>query len=188
MSDAQAQAGEVRGARGEQDGATGRGGQEGRGPARLVVVVQGEEHTRLVEVIEDEQPAGVRFQPGFDGLHDQCLLSGILLRQIEPGGDVAVGAVERLQGIGAHPEDGAILLAVAIGVFDGELGFADAAQATDGLHLADGDALAAAQLHVNLSQLLLARGEERIARERDIPGTVLSPRKADNSRIGKRGE
>ena len=94
----------------------------------------------------------MRLQPGFDGLGDDLLLLGVAVGELEEGGEGAVGGDERLLRFGANPEDGFVFVAVAIGVFGGELGFADAAQAADGLWLGEGSGLAGLELIVQLEQ------------------------------------
>src|SRR5690242_4256776 len=71
--------------------------------------------------------------PGLDGFDDALLISQVLFRQVEQGGDGEIVGAEGLSCIGMCPEYGLVILLMAVGIFEGELRFADAAQAADRL-------------------------------------------------------
>src|SRR5579885_2735392 len=88
---------------------------------------------------------------------------------MEQAGQFAVGGIERFQSVGAHPEHGLILMAIAIGVLDGKLRLADPAQPADRLHLPDGCLATAPELFTEPGEFLLASGEERVTWKRKVP-------------------
>ncbi len=70
-------------------------------------------------------------------------------------------------GFGAYPEDVRVVVAGLVGVFDGGLGFADAAEATDGGRLSERGGLIATEQGVQAGEDLFAAGEEGVAEKRD---------------------
>ncbi len=99
--------------------------------AGQVVFDQGE----VVGVVEDGEPAVVGGEPVLDGGHDDALVLFVAFGQLQQAGQVDEAGDEGIQRGGIDPQDVAVLVLVAIGVFDGGLGFADAAQSVDGLCL-----------------------------------------------------
>ena len=69
--------------------------------------------------------------------------------------------------LGIEPEDGLVLVAIAIGVLDGGLGLADAAQAADGL--GQGGPAPLGELLPQVGEDVLASREEGVPRMGDVP-------------------
>jgi hypothetical protein len=57
---------------------------------------------------------------------------------VHPPGECGIAGLEGERRFGGDPEGGPVLAAIAVGVLDGGLGLADAAQAADGLDLTEG--------------------------------------------------
>lgn len=124
-----------------------------------------------IDVVEDEEPAGMSLQPIEDRGYLHLGLAGILFGEIQNHGTTERGQV-RLQaggGIGLDEEQRGVLVGIAVGVFEGSAGFADSAQAVDGGRSGSGgdggDALVAevlgcAQGVVQLGEKILAAFEE----------------------------
>ena len=143
-----AQAGEVVGARGDQDVPAGGG--------RQVAVQQ----RRVVGVVEDEEVAVGASQPALHGVAD--LLRG-LAGQAEAAGGLGVGAVQGDLGIGRRPEQDVVVAGVSVAVLDGGLGLPDAAEAADGAGLGKAGDGAAREAVVQAFQEGVAAGEEGVA-------------------------
>ena len=94
-----------------------------------------------VHVVDDEKPAGVEPQPTKDGLDLKGLFLFILLREIQDERVAESGevAMEGLGSVGGDEEEGAVVVGVFPGVFDGGAGLADAAHAVDGALAFDDD-------------------------------------------------
>src|SRR6266705_6078803 len=84
-------------------------------------------------------------------------------------GDSHEGRDEGLAGICPPPEDGVIVLAMSIGIFERELRFANPPQSTDSLWLRQGGLLSILQRGCQLGHHMLLLGEKRIPSEGDIP-------------------
>ena len=111
---------------------------------------------------------------------------GVLFGQVEQGGDGVVGGDEGVLSLGTRPEDGFVVVRVAIGVFGCDLGFADAAEAADGLgRLRESSGLAAGELVVQFEQQVLAAGEKGIAGIGDIPDIGQGGTRDAGSKEGK---
>ncbi len=116
------------------------------------------QESEVVGVVEDEQPVGVGGEPAEGGLDGEHLVLGVLLGEVEAAGESDVADDERFAGVGQGPEDGLVGCAVAVGVFERKLRFADATQAADGLGLREGGGLAGLEsLSQSLQDLFAAR-------------------------------
>ena len=111
----------------------GTSGQQNVARCSLGQVVS--ESLQIIDVVEDEYPASVCLQPFFDGGDDEQMVRFVFDGQVEHSGEVDEGG-EQFGGVGAHPEDIPVLVAIAVGVFQGGLGLADAAQPAN--HLSSG--------------------------------------------------
>jgi hypothetical protein len=86
---------------------------------------------------------------------------------LQPTGELAASGLHDERRFRVEPEDGPVLVAITVGVFDGRLGLADAAQAADGLGQ---DGLAApGEPLPDFSDDLVPTGEELVWRMRDAP-------------------
>src|SRR6266516_259106 len=72
----------------------------------------------LLDVIEDEQPVGVRMKPAFDGLNDARLLGFVLFWEVEQTSKFYEISDQHFRGIGLHPQDGLVVRVVAIEILD----------------------------------------------------------------------
>ena len=154
--------------RGEQDVAPGVGGQVG--------LDQG----GVVGVVEDQQVARLAAEPAADGRGHLVAVAFVLLGQAQHLGQLAVAGGEAGLGVGADPEDGAVLVAVAVGILDGRLGLADAPQPGDRLRQRRGRA--GGQGGFELREDRLAAREVGIPRVGDVP-----PRPPRRRPVGRRG-
>src|SRR5436305_8257451 len=68
-----------------------------------------------------------------------------------------------------HPEDGVVLLAEAVGILDGELGFADASQTAESVRWDLRRLPLVGKSLVQMPEDLFSPGEEEIAPIRDVP-------------------
>ena len=66
----------------------------------------------------------MRLEPCSDCLCCDLLFLGIPFRQVEQSGNGAIRSGECFLILGSCPQDGLVLLMVAIGVFDGHVSFA----------------------------------------------------------------
>jgi hypothetical protein len=98
----------------EQDMATEGGRQELAGQGQVIGIVQ------------DEEPVCVALEPVLDRNDDPFALLLLLLRQVEQPGEGEVGGEEIFACVGQRPEHGLIVPAMAIGILQGQLRFADA--------------------------------------------------------------
>ncbi len=72
-------------------------------------------------------------QPAPHGLDDEALVWLVFFAQVEGGGQGGIVGGQCGRFFGADPPDEVVVGGVAVGVFDGQLGLAHAAQAVDGL-------------------------------------------------------
>src|SRR6266487_5981019 len=152
------QSSHIPGARGQQDMAAWNRREKRR------------QQVQLVGVVQDEQPCAVFLQPCLDCRNGDLLIARLLFGQVEQGGDDAVGGDQVFAGLGACPQNGLVVLVVAIGVLDGDLRLADAAQSADGLgRLREGGGLTALQLSVQALKELITSQKEGVARIGNIP-------------------
>src|SRR4051794_9398458 len=77
----------------------------------------------------------MRCKPALDGINDPSLLLFALLRQVEDLGDAHQVGIEQFAGLGPHPENALVVVAIAIGVFECCLGLPDATQPADSINL-----------------------------------------------------
>jgi hypothetical protein len=114
-------------------------------------------------------------QPGFDGCDRDVLIVLVSLRQVHHGGDLKKTRHQGVAVIGSCPKDRLIVLSVAIGIFEGHLGFANPAQAADGLRLWESHCLTSLQQASQAGQHLFSSKEERVARvgKSPHPGVCL---------------
>src|SRR5579871_1240399 len=144
----------VVGAAGEEDMPDGEG--------RQVLLDDGE----FVGVVEEEEIAGVGCEPGFDRLVGVFGVLSVLLGQIETDGDVAIGGVEGDFAIGRTPEDGVVVISMAIGILDGGLGLADTSQPRNGL--GERNILILSEGLMQALEYVLPSGEEDVALVRQM--------------------
>ena len=119
-----------------------------------------------VHVVNDEQPARVLLHPAEHGhpLHLRVASLGVVLAQVKGRGLHKPGKVgfELGRRVATDKEQGVEGGGVAPGVFDGEAGFADAAQAGDGARpgLCNGRRTVATERLLNAFQFVFAALEE----------------------------
>ena len=106
----------------------------------------------------------------------------VLLGQAQHLGQLAVAGDEAGLGVGPDPEDGAVLVAVAVGILDGRLRLADAPQPGDRLRQRRGRA--GGQGGFELREDRLAAREVGIPRVGDVP--PRPPRGGQGARDGLR--
>ncbi len=75
-----------------------------------------------------------------------------------------------LSGIGRHPKKRGIFVPMAVGVLDGNLGFADTSETGDGLGLGERRGVGGLQGAVQGSQNIFTAGEIDVSRVGDVPG------------------
>jgi hypothetical protein len=155
-------------ARGEQDVALGVGGQ--------VRLDQG----GVVGVVEDQQVARLAAQPADDGRGHLVAVAFVFLRQAQHLSQLAVAGGEVGLGVGADPEDGAVLIAMTVSVLNSGLRLPDAPQPGDRLRQRRGRA--SSQRGFELFEDLLAAREVDIPREGHVP-----PRPPRRRPVGRRG-
>src|SRR5450755_1295140 len=124
---------------------------------------------QIVGIVQDEEPAGVTLEPVLYRGDDMGALLLALFRQVEQCGDGEIGRVEVLTSIGLCPQDGLIVSSIPIGIFQGQLCFANASQATDGLWLGECGGLACVESARQLGEQLLTTCKEWVLWVRDIP-------------------
>ena len=90
------------------------------------------ERGRVVGIVEDHEPAGLGRQPLLEG-EDGLVQVVLRVREMQPPGELAAACLEGERRFRIEPEDHLVLVAIAVGVLDGRLGLADAAQSGDGL-------------------------------------------------------
>jgi hypothetical protein len=86
---------------------------------------------------------------------------------MHPPGELAAAGFQGERRFGIEPEDGLVPVAIAVGVFDGRLGLADAAQAADGL--GQGGLAAPGEPLPDFGDDLVSTGEELVSRMGDAP-------------------
>ena len=114
-------------------------------------------------VVEDEQPAREPAQDRPHGLDHLFDLLRFGRRQFERIGQALVAGADVGRGFGEYPPDEAVVAPVAVGVFEGELGFADPAEAAEGL--GDDRGRAGAEVLVEAPEQVLAAGEVGVSGE-----------------------
>ncbi|MFT5470110.1 MAG: hypothetical protein ACI8UO_005234, partial [Verrucomicrobiales bacterium] len=89
----------------------------------------------VVDVVENEEPAGMVVEPVQGGGDAGIEIGRGVFGEIEDErpGELGEVALEVFGGVGAEKEQGVVFAGVAVAVFDGEPGFADAAKAVDSL-------------------------------------------------------
>ena len=80
----------------------------------------------FLSVVEYEQPSGVAPQPIADGPDGDCLVLSVFFGQVQLVGEKGVVGGEGGGLLGADPPDKVVVGGVAVGVFGGKLGLADA--------------------------------------------------------------
>ena len=140
-------------------GGLGAGGEEdvAFGGLREEIAGDGE----VVGVVEDQEPAGVVFEPALGGGGCCLLVGGGGFGEIQMAGDGGETGDQRLAGLRAGPEDCRVVGAMEVGEFDGGLCFADASYA------AEGCCAGLLERFLESGQDLFAAGEECV---RDVPG------------------
>src|SRR5690349_16678971 len=91
------------------------------------------EEVQFFDIIQDEEIVLVVFQPSFDCLYDDILLSSILLWKVELRGDLGVVRCQCFDALSLCPEDNLVVVLIAISVRDNQFRFADSSQTTDSL-------------------------------------------------------
>ena len=126
-------------------------------------------HGQIIGVVQDQQPSAVLLQPAFHRVDDAPLVLVLFVRQLkglrQPGelGD------QQLRGIGLHPQHRFVLAGIAIGILDGDLRLANAAQSTDGPALAQRHRFVGGQAAMQAHEQLLPAREVGVAQERHVP-------------------
>jgi hypothetical protein len=129
---------------------------------------------QVVGVVEDEQPVGVREQPALDGGDEHFLILGVVFGELQRCCQLAKIGEQGEQRLGSCPQDGLVLVSIAIGIFDGGLGLAHAAQSADGLRLRQGRCLRVCELLMQPAQQVFAPREEGVAAKRQGPDLHLA--------------
>src|SRR5436309_15436242 len=93
---------------------------------------KGRERGGVAGVVENQEPSGLGLQPMFEG-EDGRVEVVLGMRKVEQAGEFGGAGLQAQGRLGIQPEDGLVLFAIAVGVLDGGLGLADAAQAGDDL-------------------------------------------------------
>ena len=146
--DAGAEVGE---AAGDEEVAAGDGSGEG---------LDGAEGFLCVDVVEDEEPAGVEVEPFESGGDLEALVFFALLGEVEHEGAAEGGevALEGLGAVGTDKEEGVVVVGVLPCVLDGGAGFADAAHAENGVAF-QGGGMAGGKVFVQSDEGVLAADE-----------------------------
>src|SRR5258708_22143548 len=108
-------------------------------------------------------------QPLLDRAHDDLLVLGIAVAELEQVGQHDIGGDQRFARLGACREYGVVVLTKAIGVVHGDLRFADAAQAAYGLRLRKGHRLSLLELRMKSGEQVFTSDEKEITRVGNIP-------------------
>jgi hypothetical protein len=111
----------------------------------------------------------VHLRPGLDRLHSELLLFGLALWQSQKRGESNVGRDHGLAALGTCPQYRLVVLLIPVGIFHSDLRLADAAQAADGLRLAQGGAVTGGEPLMELCEHLLSPGEEGVAPVGHVP-------------------
>src|SRR5207248_2620157 len=80
---------------------------------------------------------------------------------------------QSVEGISLDPQDELVLVGIAVGVFDGNLGLANTSQATDSCELRDEDRLLCLQEGMDARKRLFAARKKRIALKWQSPEVHL---------------
>ena len=150
----------------------GAGGEQGMPLCPFWEIVP--DHRQIVGIVEDEQPAGVRLKPLFQGMDHHLLLPGISLGEIEQPCQSHEVRAQGFGGVGLDPQDERIAVTVAIGILHRRLRLANATQAADGWRLGESRRLSSMQEGVYLGEDRLTTGKEGVATERNIPDGHLA--------------
>ena len=108
----------------------------------------------------------MRLQPALHCCHDALLIDALPLWKPQQLGDGSKAAGDLLQAFRADPEDGTVIQRVAIGIFKGELSFANPPESRDGT---GGNSLFGGEYLMEGRKLLLAAGKQIIAGVRYEP-------------------
>ena len=126
----------------------------------------------VVGVVENQEPSGFRLQPLLEG--ENGLVQVVLgMRKVQQTGEFGRAGLQAQGRLGIEPEDGLVLVAIAVGVLDGGLGLADAAQAGDGL--GQGGLASLGELLPQVGDDRLSALEELISRIGDGPESFGPP-------------
>ncbi len=118
-------------------------------------------------VVKDEEPACVLPQPAPHGLDHEALVGVVFLRQVQRPGQGGIVGGQGRRFFGPDPPDEGVVGLVAVGVFEGQLGFADAAQAGDGL--GEGGRLAGGEGFLEGVQEVFPPGKVGVAEVGEVP-------------------
>src|SRR6266849_9519083 len=112
----------------------------------------------------------MRVKPAQHRVDNLALILLVVLGQLQQYGDGQKIGYEQVNRLRPYPEHGRVVIAVAIGIFDGKLGFANAAQSANGLWLGDGNVVRVRpQGSSQPLQHLLPSSEEAVAPIGHIP-------------------
>ena len=89
--------------------------------------------SRFQGVVEDEEPVLARAEPLLDRSDDRGLVGLVFFRQVELAGQGGIVGSQLGGFFGSQPPDQVVFKGIAISVFQGGLGLADAAEAVQGL-------------------------------------------------------
>src|SRR5579871_6063489 len=145
-------------ARGEEDGP--------RAGSRQEAIEQGQ----LFDIIYDQQPLAVCREPVMDRCDHTLLILFVSPGQLKYLGDTQQTGGHLLLSLCPNPEDGAIFQGIAVGILQGDLGFADATEPMQRRRLGQPDWMLIAQSGVQRLQYLLASGEVGITWQGNGPG------------------
>src|SRR5436305_6570286 len=122
----------------------------------------------IFDVVQNEQPVGMLRQPALDRTHSLLLILRLVFGKMEQRGQRCKLRLESLSGNSLYPHHSRVIVAVAIGIFKGELRLADATQSADGL-----DRWCSSMLNLKLGmemrETFFATGEEGIASIGNMP-------------------
>jgi hypothetical protein len=126
---------------------------------------------QVLDVVQNEQPAGLPFEPAADRLGHHVGVPFVFLGQVQQARNRAEAGDQRVAGIGAAPERSPVLVPMAVGVLDGGLRLADSTQPADGPRLRQRRRAAVGKGALQSLEVLFPAGEERAAR-REVPVAV----------------
>jgi hypothetical protein len=118
---------------------------------------------QVVGIVQDAQPVLLSGQPLLHHLDHSGLVLLVLLVEVQHACDGHIVRNEGLLRSRSDPQDGLVLLLIAIGIFHRRLRFANASQSVDGQRLGESDRLRSRQLLMHGFEQILPSGKERVA-------------------------
>jgi hypothetical protein len=141
-------------------------------PARDV----GLDNFSTLGVVEDQQPAQVGLQPAEDGGGPGALVGIGGLGQAQLAGEVGEGRRQGGRVLGGEPEDGVVVVGMAVGELDGHQRLADPTQTVDGGRLRQRRAAGGGQCLLQRGEFAGPADEVGIAATRDHPDRTIGDR------------